>query len=190
MFGRRALQQKRELKTIGTAGVSRGIGTTFCTLMMAYFTKHVLKKRTAIMEKNVSGHLYRIAENELFSMKGIDILTKGEQWEQERIKYSYLFLDYGMQYDRTEFLNCSIKIIIASPCIWKREELFRFIDSYSCIKGNEEWIYLLPFVSSKTAKKMGKQFHRRMYAVAAEKDWYYLGAENLALWERIFLDYF
>lgn len=153
--------------------------------MMAYFTKQVLKKRTAVMEKNVSGHLYRLAGNEMFSMKGIDILTKEEEWEK---KYSYLFLDCGMQ-DMPEFLNCSVKLVTASSCIWKREEIFRFIESHLDIEGNEEWIYLLPFVSSKTAKKMGKQLHRRMYAVEAEKEWYYLSAENLALWEKIFLDY-
>lgn len=194
MFGRSIRPwEKRKQRTVGVAGVSRGTGATFCILMMAYFARQVLKEKTAVLEKNFSGHLRGICEDgEPSCMKGIDVFGKEMQYEMESMQagYSRLFLDFGtcMKERRSgfsEFSGCTTKIVTASLCSWKRQELFRFVKDCSEMPGNEEWIYLIPFASQRAVKQAEKQLHRRMYAVAAEKEWYCMGAENLALWEKI-----
>lgn len=187
--------EQREKGRVGTIGVSRGTGTTFSVLMMAYFTKHVLREKTAVVEKNLSGHLQGISEaEEIFCMKGIDIFGKGiyhgMEWKQTG--YSRLFFDFGTCINEkglgfTEFSNCTTKIVTASLCPWKRQELFQFVDKYSEIPGNEEWIYLIPFASQKAVKQAEKQLRRRMYAVEAEKEWYCMCIENLVTWKEILL---
>lgn len=195
IFGKRIKRQIiKEQKTIGVVGVSRGTGTTYCTMMMAYYIKQVMKEKTAVIERNVSGSLLSFSsfceEEESISIKGIDIL--GQQKEEKEISaYSYLLFDYGTFIEQRKetivpkFFDCDIKFVTASLCFWRQEELFHFVETYSEIQGDEEWIYLIPFASSYAVKKMEKQIGRKMYAVAPEQEWHRMGAANLALWDKV-----
>lgn len=195
IFGKRIKKQIiKEQKTIGVVGVSRGTGTTFCTMMMAYYIKQVIKAKTAVVERNVSGSLLSLPsfyeEETIASIKGIDIL--GQQKEEKEISaYSYLLFDYGTRVKQMQetifpnFFDCKIKLVTASLCFWRQEELFHFVETWSKIQGNEEWIYLIPFASSSAVKKMEKQLCRKMYTVVLEQEWYRMGTANLALWNKI-----
>lgn len=159
-------------------------------MMMAYFTKQVLKEKTAVIESGPVGSLSSLCRGEeRFSVKGIDIFREPKGLP---LGYSYLFFDYGTRLKRgqgkegiPEFSDCAIKIVTASLCPWKQEELFHFADTWSDTQGNEEWIYLAPFASLTALKKAKRRLNRRLYAVAPEQEWYRMGAGNLALWEEI-----
>lgn len=178
-------------KSIGIVGVSRGTGTTFCMMMMAYYARQVMKAKTAVVERNTTGHLLSFfsQEEQTVSIKGIDILRELDT-EVMPLKYSYLFFDYGTCVRQTQrtfprFFDCSIKLVTASISFWKQEELFHFVEAWSNVQGNEEWIYLIPFASAASVRKMEKQLCRKMYAIAPEQEWWRMGAENLALWDKI-----
>lgn len=190
MFGRISGRNKdRAIKTVGIAGVSRGTGTTFCTMMMAYFERKVKKEAVAVFERNYSGHLLKLCGEERGCVRGIDIFGRGHGLP-EGGRYSYLFFDYGTQIQKRggeapEFSECSIKLVTAGACLWKQQELLDFVEQSLPLPGNEEWIYLLPFASEAVRKEMERKVHRKLYRVAAEKEWYHMGTENLALWEEI-----
>lgn len=186
---RRKKWRRTEQKTIGIAGVSRGTGTTFCMMMMAYYIRQVIKAKTAVIERNATRPLLSICEGEEGSMKGIDIL--GEQNTNiMSLEYSYLFFDYGTRIEQTQssfpkFSDCAIKFITANINLWRQEELFHFVETWSEIQGNEDWIYLIPFASASAVRKIEKQLSRKMYVVAPEQEWWHMGVQNLALWDKI-----
>lgn len=186
MFGKeRTLWKKQEQKIIGFAGVERGTGTTYCMMMMAYFTKQVLKRKTAIIHTGQLSSLCR--GKEVFSVKGIDIFKEPKTFPMQ---YSYLFFDYGtrLEYRQEgfpEFSDCSIKLITASLCPWKQEALFHFVEHWSNIQESKEWIYLIPFASQTVVKTARKQMDRKIYVVNPEQEWHHMGAENLILWKEI-----
>lgn len=192
MFGRRRERKRgKEITTVGIAGVSRGTGTTFTTMMMAYFQRQVRKEAVAVFEKNYSGHLEKFCEGEdRGGIRGIDIFARGQS-TAGRKRYSYLFFDYGIQIQKKtgevpEFSQCSIQFVTAGAALWKQQELLEFVEKNRQVPGNEEWIYLLPFASASAEKDMEHKLHRRVYRVAPEKEWYHMGTENLVLWERLF----
>lgn len=158
-------------------------------MMMAYYTKQVIKAKTAVIERNLTGHLDSLCEEEVYSIKGIDIL-KEKNINSLSLDYSYLFFDYGTRIGQIQgknhgFFDCSIKIITASLSFWKQKELFHFVEEWSKVQGNEEWIYLIPFASSSAIKKMQRQLGRKLYAVMPEQEWWRMGAENLILYDKI-----
>lgn len=193
IFGKRigiGARTKEVQKTIGIVGVSRGTGTTFSMMMMAYYAKQVMKAKTAVVERNSTGHLLSLCkEEQVVSIRGIDILRELDTIPRQ---YSYLFFDYGTRIGQTQktfprFLDCSIKLVTASITLWKQEELFRFVEAWSSVQGNEEWIYLIPFASFRAVREMEKQLGRTMYAITPEQEWWRMGVENLTLWDKILL---
>lgn len=189
MFGRKRRWEQESI-TVGVAGVSRGTGTTFSTMMMAYFQKQVRKETVAVAERNYSGHLRDYAKGG--TVKGIDVMTR-EDDVKEKGRYTYLFFDYGTQIqpragEMPEFSKCMLQFVTAGAADWKQRELFDFVERNKKIPGNEAWVYLMPFASLAVRKDMERKLQRTVYRVAAEKEWYHMGAENLALWEAVFAE--
>lgn len=182
---------KGRQKTIGIAGVSRGTGTTFCMMMMAYYARQIMKGKTAVVEKNTTRHLASLCrEEEVFSIRGIDILRDQKAVPLEHLEYSYLFFDYGTRISHRQgvfpqFSDCNIRLVTASLNLWKQEELFDFVKAWEELQGNEEWIYLIPFAAANAVRKVQDQLCRRIYAVAPEQEWWRMGKENLTLWNEI-----
>lgn len=193
MFGTvKSFSKQQKQYRIGVAGISHGIGTTFSVMMMACFIRKVKKQRTAVVEQNVSGQLSGMGkEPELFCVRGIDIYGREAKKEKiEKRQYPYVFLDYGIKMkdeaNQPGFLECSKKFVVASPCPWKREELFRFVEAWSGVEGNEEFIYLFPMAASSDVRKAEKDLDRKMYALAAQTSWHCICPENLTVFEELF----
>jgi hypothetical protein len=192
MFGTvKSFSKQQKQYRIGVVGVSHGTGTTFSVMMMACFIQKVKKQRTAVMEQNASGQLFHLGNGaEMFRIRGIDIYGRDAQKEELEKQYPYLFLDYGIKASQDvqqhKFSECSRKLVVASLCPWKQEEIFRFVEAWSEVEGNEEFIYLLPMAVPSEVKKAEKKFGRRMYALAAQTCWYRICPENLTVLEEIF----
>ena len=192
MSGKKRWEQRsQKTVTIGIGGVSRGTGTTFCTMMLAYFAVQVKKEAVAVRERNCSGHLMELCQEEKrMTLKGIDIFGREKCIEAWEAGYQKVILDCGMlmrtnQQVFSEFCSSRKKLVTASLCTWKKRELEEFVEYCQDIPGNEEWIYLVPFAEKNAVKRMERKLHRKMYAVQAEKEWYRMGALNLSLWEEI-----
>jgi hypothetical protein len=193
MFGTiKSFSKQQKQYRIGVVGISHGIGTTFSVMMMACFIRTVKKQPAAVVEQNVSGQLSGLGkEREMFRIRGIDIYGRGVKNEElEKRQYPYLFLDYGIKargdVRQPGFLECSKKIVVASLCPWKQEELFRFVEAWTEEEGKEKFIYLFPMAVPSDVKKAEKKLGRRMYALAVQTCWYRLCPENLTVLEELF----
>ncbi len=176
---------------IGIAGACRGSGTTFCAMMTAYFLKKVKKRNTVVVERNLSGHLWSLGNEEpCFSVHGLDVYGKNTEDISAFDRYPCVILDYGTKITENagllpEFSKCTIKIITASLCEWKQEEFFQFIDTFSELPESGEFIYLAPLAQPCDIKTVKKWGNITIYPLAAEKSWNRIGPENLKLLEQL-----
>lgn len=164
--------------TIGTLGVSGGVGVTHTSIMLAgYLSK---KGSVAIIELNDSKHFLEIGliagnesdiENKRFIYNKVHYF-----WDIDysyfvtayREAYDYIILDLGSYHKQKnfeEYLRTDIRFVIAHGMDWKISELTSFYETTKSFDPNNNWVYLLPLMDSKTIKGIKSLIKRKAYPI-------------------------
>jgi len=168
---------------IGIIGTSHGVGVTHTGLMLAFYMGEELGRKTAYLECNDHHDMSRIQsayewsreETQSFSFQQI---TCYKEVSEKRIteilsdNYECFILDFGTNFmsNREEFLRCSTKIVIGGQAKWCQQKLSHFINTVQAIRGNENWIYLIPNASPKIITNLKNEWKRFVCAVPLQAE--------------------
>lgn len=178
-------QKKRNenSQTIGFIGTHHGTGVTHSSLMLSFYLGEYQNRRTALLECNQHRDLGLIQdayewsreEGNSFSYHNITCFREASANSISHVlnnDFERYVLDFGIDLNanREEFLRCGTKIVVASQSTWGIQRLNQFIERSQTIRGNENWLYLIPFASSKGIKELQSQWKRDFYSVPFQAD--------------------
>jgi hypothetical protein len=184
--------------TIGLLGTRRGTGLTYTGLMLAFYMGEELGKKTAFLECNShrdfnllqAAYTWSVEETFSFSFHRITCfkeVTKNGLVELYNEDYDCIIFDFGIDLplNRDEFLRCDIKIIVGGQAEWDRTKLKDFINTINEIRGNDNWLYFIPFANLRTIHNLRKELKRKIYSVPLQAEPTVLTKVILCLFHKI-----
>lgn len=140
---------------IGIAGSSQGVGTTHFAIMTASYLSGVLRKRTALLERNPSGDFARIESvlsgkpvlkgtGNTFTILEISFIKEAGAEKLSALvnsDFDAVVVDFGNKFEavRTEFLLCQRKFLVGSLAEWKAESFLALAEGRR--KPDGKWEY-------------------------------------------------
>lgn len=185
MLWRRITGRKKNKKklVIGLMGAHPGAGVTHIGLLLAFYLSEQFGEETAFIECNSHRDMksleeiyeWSCKESNTFSFSNINFF---KEVNPERIPeilcddYENIIIDFGSDFimNREEFLRCEKKIIIGGLAPWNQKKVTDFWDMVRKVKGNENWICLIPHADPKTLKRMQYELKRDVFSVPYNPD--------------------
>lgn len=140
---------------IGIAGSSQGVGATHFAIMTASYLSGVLRKRTALLERNPSGDFARIESvlsgkpvlketGNTFTILEISFIKEAGAEKLSALvnsDFDAVVVDFGNKFEavRTEFLLCQRKFLVGSLVEWKAESFLSLAEGRR--KPDGKWEY-------------------------------------------------
>lgn len=195
------LQDKpsHEKKIIGLIGVNRGAGVTYTGMLLAYFFGIEKGVRTAYLECNNHQDFNRLQEAYEWCKEddysfAMDKVTYYKNVGTHGITgilnedYDCYILDFGTDFiaSKEDFMRCGTKIIIGNHGIWNMSKTISFIKSIESIKGNKNWLYMIPCADRRTILRMTNKTNRCFYEVPFELDPTILSKKTVGLFQKLF----
>lgn len=189
----------KEKITIGLVGINRGVGVTYTGMLLASYFGIEKRIKTAYLECNNHMDFVRLKEayewsSENNSSFSLDRITYYRQVANNRIpeilgdNYGCYILDFGTDYmdSLNEFIRCGNKIIIGDSAIWNQSRMVSFQKAMDNIRGNDQWIYMIPNAKYGVTKRISSEIMRGCYSVPYEPDPTLLSKEAHRLFYSLF----
>lgn len=161
---------KAATKVIGIIGTGRGTGVTHTCVMTAMFLGAVAGRRTALAEYNDSGCFRQagiILKNNFRNKYATVTKTVSIYGSEERdiadiisAGYDCVVIDFGNDWNKvcSQFLMCSIKIVVGSTTWWKMHEFVGFLADTDGERSRKNWIFLSAFSIREGIRYLKKEF--------------------------------
>lgn len=169
--------------SIGLIGIHHGTGVTYTGLMLAFYLAEEMGKRTAFAECNGHHDMKLIEEayewtssdSNTFSFQNITCYKEVTPKLLPSIygeDYEALVFDFGTDFNSniSEFLRCSMKLVIAGRSEWDLIKLRNFCENTKHISGSDKWIYLIPQADEKTIRSLSDEIGCIVFAVPTAAD--------------------
>ena len=158
-----------ELQITGIVGVSRGVGTTHLSLLLANYLQGVCARKTAVLEWNSHGDFRRFGkmctgqsgEQDCFQIQKVDYYPQSEGsrlMKCEEEGYQEIVVDFGTIRDEAfvEFMRCNTIWIVVSFSEWQMEAFWEFAGSKQ-FKEDKGWQFFSVFGSEECRNEWNKR---------------------------------
>lgn len=183
--------------SIGIMGLSKGVGATHISLIIAGYLHAYYGRRTLYAEAcgqrglnhwlNADVGRQDILKHGIMHMLGI---SREELMHIKNMGYTYCVLDLGGSYHTAaeELMRCDIKVIIGTAAVWQKDMWRQAEDILKEVKDRSTFCFLVNFGDiSDDVKKMLQP--AAVYSMPYEPDLSRISNESVHLLRQIFNDY-
>mgnify|MGYP006920172968 CR=1 FL=1 len=188
-----------EKRTVALLGINRGAGVTYTGMLLSNYFGTERRIKTAFLECNDHRDFERLQASYEWNKEdgysfSFDRVTYYKNVAPNDISgilsedYGCYILDFGTDFNfwKEEFMRCGTKIIIGDRAVWNRYKAVEFLKLLEDIRGNGNWIYMIPCAGKRDLIRLSKETGKKFIKIPYEQDSALLSEETVKLFLRLF----
>jgi len=199
LFTRNIYSKNQAKKVIGLIGSNHGVGVTYTGMLLSHYFALEKRIKTAFLECNSHMDFERLQNVYEWSKEdeksfSLDKITYYKQVSEKEVSeilsddYGCFILDFGTDFNlwKDEFLRCGTKVVIGDRALWNQSKMADFLNLEGKIKGNMNWVYMIPLANKRELDEMSYKTDRKFIKLPYESDPTLLSKETIKLFKKLF----